>query len=100
MSPWPKDHSGVNRQIGETQAELLDRAASSGNGQLMIDPRAQNAAWCAMKRMVRRGLFDRLEFGADGGIFGRRTVIYQITDAGRRKLGEINQQEHMTRGTR
>lgn len=85
MSPWPKYHSGANRQVGETQFALLKRAAESGSGQLMIDQASNNREWCAMKRMVQRGLFDKHAFG--DFIFGR-TVIYTITDAGRAKLRE------------
>jgi hypothetical protein len=88
VSTWPAWHSGVNRQIGDTQLALLTRAAARPSGQIMLDPGRQNAQWCAMKRMVRRGLFDRHAFSANAGPFGPRTVIYTITDAGREKLKE------------
>jgi hypothetical protein len=88
MSTWPAWRSGANRQVGDTQLSLLAEAADKPSGQLMLNSRRQNAQWCAMKRMVQRGLFDRQTFGADAALFGRRTVIYTITDAGRQKLKE------------
>jgi len=82
MGAWPKWHSGANRPIGCTQLALLAEAAGKSSGQLMLyGTRRDNARWCAMKRMVQRGLFDRYEFY--GGV-----IIYTITDAGRRKLAE------------
>lgn len=92
MSAWPAWHSGANRQVGGTQLELLIEATGKPSGQIMIDPSnaGQNARWCAMKRMVQRGLFERHAFGADTGLFGPRTVIYTITDAGRQKLKEYS----------
>lgn len=85
MSPWPKYHSGAVRQIGETQLALLRRAAHSPSGQIILagTTATNNAQWCAMKRMVQRGLFRRDTFG--GGSLGT-TIIYTITDAGREAL--------------
>lgn len=87
MTTWPQYRSGANRQVGDTQLELLAEAADKPSGQLMIDPGRQNRQWCAMKRMVQRGLFDRHRFGGDFAPLGS-VVIYTITDAGRRKLNE------------
>jgi len=85
MSPWPKYRSGAIRQIGPTQLEMLRQAAHSPSGQIILDDISGkgNARWCAMKRMVRRGLFDRQEFG--NAVIGT-TVIYTITDNGRQAL--------------
>jgi hypothetical protein len=85
VSPWPLYRSGIVRQIGGTQFELLRRAAGTSSGQIMLAGTAKqdNAQWCALKRMVQRGLFDRYTFG--GARFGKVT-IYTITDAGRRAL--------------
>lgn len=86
---WPGINTGANRQVGESQEQLLRRALASPSGQVMIDPKRENAAWCAMKRMVRRGLFERQEFGEKGALLGV-TVIYQITDRGRDKIKEYD----------
>jgi hypothetical protein len=82
--PWPAWHSGAKRQLGETQMKVLARAVASPSGQLIIGSR-DNAAWCAIKRLTQRGLFDRLTFGND--VIGRMT-IYQITDYGRERFAE------------
>lgn len=84
MSNWPKRNSGANRQIGETQRRILERAAGSPSGQVMISPE-QNADWCAVKRLTQRGLMKRQTFG--GKRFGVIT-LYRITDRGRAKLKE------------
>ena len=85
MSPWPQHHSGAVRQVGETQLELLRRASAATSGQIMLagTTKNNNAQWCAMKRMVQRGLFDRTTVG--GKRFGTVT-LYTITDAGREAL--------------
>lgn len=85
MSPWPQYRSGVTRQIGETQLALLRRAEHSKSGQVILagTTKTNNAQWCAMKRMVQRGLFDRQTFGSP--TLGT-TTIYTITDAGRKAL--------------
>lgn len=85
---WPGWRTGANRQVGATQFALLSAAAERESRQLMLDPARQNREWCAMKRMVRRGLFERLEFGNE--VLGT-TVIYEITDAGLRKLKQLRE---------
>lgn len=84
---WPKVETGANRQVGGTQERLLRRAVASPSGQVMIDPKRENAQWCAMKRLVRRGLFTRYEFG--DAVLGT-TVLYQITERGRNKIREYD----------
>ena len=88
MGAWPKYRSGIDRPVGETQVALLAEAADKDNGQVMADPQTQNARWCAMKRMVQRGLFERYAFGSE--VIGVITV-YQITDAGRAKLKKVKE---------
>ena len=73
----------LDPQLGETQRALLERAAASVSGQVLIDPKRDNARWCAAKRMIRRGYMARYVFGGAG--FGTLTV-YAITDKGREKL--------------
>lgn len=84
MSPWPQLRSGAERQVGDTQLDLLQRAAA-GTGQIILRTpvKQNNREWCAMKRMVQRGLFMRHTFGA-----GTRyaVTVHVITDAGRKKL--------------
>lgn len=87
MTTWPQWHSGANRQVGETQLSLLAEAAARPSGQLMLDAARDNARWCAMKRMVQRGLFNRQQIGSDFAPLGS-VVIYTITDAGHKKLNE------------
>lgn len=84
MGAWPLKDSGANRQIGETQRAILARAAAAASGQVIIGP-DQNADWCAVKRLVQRGLMSRHVFGS--GKFGTLSV-YQITARGRAKLKE------------
>lgn len=85
LMPWPKKNSGANRQIGETQRRILERAAASPSGQMVISPE-QNADWCAAKRLTQRGLLNRQKFGAEAIGF---IVIYEITERGRQKLKEV-----------
>ena len=84
--PWPLKDSGANRQIGETQRHILERAAASPSGQVIIEP-ASNADWCAAKRLTQRGLLERQAFGERRSQFGL-LVVYRITDRGRAKLHE------------
>ena len=88
MGAWPKYRSGIDRPVGETQIELLHLAADRPSGQVVIDPRRHNKQWCAMKRMVQRGLFERYTFGSE--VIGVITV-YEITDAGRAKLKKVRE---------
>ena len=85
MSPWPKYYSGAIRQVGGTQLELLRRAAHSPSGQIILagTTKANNAQWCAMKRMVQRGLFHANTFGSKKLGF---MTVYTITGAGRDAL--------------
>lgn len=85
-SSWPKRESGANRQIGERQIAIMRRAQDSPSGQVVIDP-ACNADWCAVKRLVQRGLMVRWTFGGKG--VGRLTV-YSLSERGRLKLQEIS----------
>ena len=78
--------SRTDPPLRETQLDLLLRASTHGTGQIMIDPKTQNADWCAMKRMVKRGLFARQSFG--NSRYLGYVVVYTITDAGQTKLQE------------
>lgn len=81
---WPAWHSGVKRQIGPAQMELLRRAVASPSGQLIIESK-DNVRHCAIKRLTQRGLFDRLRFG--NPIIGY-TTLYEITEQGRAQYAE------------
>lgn len=73
----------VIRQIGQTQADILRRAAASASGQVMADWR-DNREMCAVKRLTARGLLAKEQFG--GGAF--KITVYRITDAGRALLAK------------
>lgn len=83
--PWPKLNSGANRQIGSTQLELMHRAMTTPNKQIMVASK-DNALHCAMKRMVQRGLFRRIKFGTARLGF---ITVYELTCSGERKYREV-----------
>lgn len=81
-STWPKRITGANRQIGESQVEVLMRAYRSPSGQIIIAS-SDNRLWCAAKRLKQRGLLDRFQFGTETTGY---VTVYQITGRGRDKL--------------
>lgn len=85
VSHWPARNSGANRQIGPTEQRVLIRAHNSRSGQVVIEPKRDNALWCAAKRLTQRGLLERQRFGGDD--IGWITV-YKITERGTTKLKE------------
>lgn len=74
--------NGRRDHLGESQLAILRRAAHSPSGQVVITS-VDNAAWCAVKRLVGRKLMERQIFGGQG--IGTLTV-YQITPAGQERL--------------
>lgn len=69
----------LRRHTGPREHEVLTVAADTYPGVIMIDPKNDNARWCAAKRLVKRGMLDRITFG--NSVLGS-TVVYKITDAG------------------
>lgn len=88
VSHWPKFESGANRQIGPSEERLLLRAINSKSGQVVIDPKTENAAWCAAKRLTQRGLMRRQRFGSRKLGF---ILIFQVTQRGIDKMKEYRE---------